>query len=108
VCIIQVVPDYVMVGRWHHRCSTAARIKTHLANSIEDVLLAGDVSRKEGDIVVSLDDVKDRNDVATSDELFDNMSADETAPTYDQVDVFVFCGHFCRCNCNLVVPFCIF
>lgn len=62
--------------------------KTHLANSIEDALLAGDVARVKGNVVVSLDDVKDRDDVATSDEVFDDVSTNETTPTDDEVDVF--------------------
>ena len=77
-----------------HSCPVKVHDNAHLANRIEDVLFVGDVSGIEGNVVVSLDDVKDRDDVAASEELFDDVSTDETAPANDQVHVFGLGRHF--------------
>ena len=91
------------VSYLHPRCGKVTRKQTHFANRVKDVLIVCNVSRVKGDVVVSLDDVKDRDDVATSDELFDDVSTDEPAPTDDQVDVFVLGRHYCRCSCYPVL-----
>ena len=43
---------------------------------------------------MSLDDVKDRDDVATREEFFDDVSTDETTAADDQIDVLGLRRHF--------------
>ena len=88
---------------------TPARTQTHLAESTKNVLLVGNVARIKRDVVMSLDNVEGRDDVATRGEPFDDVSTEETAATDDEVDVFGLGRHFfCRGNVPVEPPFHIF
>jgi hypothetical protein len=59
----------------------------YLADSRGYLVFLCDVSRVKWDIVVSLNDIEDRDNVSSCDELFNDVSAQETRADNNEVDV---------------------
>lgn len=60
----------------------------YFSESRGDLFLVADVTRVKWDIVIALDNVKYRDDVATVKELLNDVPANKTTSTNNEVNVF--------------------
>ena len=72
-------------------CRVLEYADTHFSQCIEDLLFVRDVPQVKRDIMVPLDDVKDKYNVTAREEPLYDVTADEPAATNNEVDVFLSC-----------------
>lgn len=83
VWIIHVAPLYNRASAY----TKHARLRIYLAQRVGHLLFFADISRVEGDVVVSLDNVEYGDTVIARQECLDDMAPEKAAPAYDQVDI---------------------